>query len=79
MKLVKTEIQLNVYGTEVKLNEPTVKTVQAFQVKLDNKENNEFDIMLDFLEECGLPKSISEEMSANHISQVMELLVPKKD
>lgn len=77
MKLVKTEYEVDIYGTKVTLQEPNMRTVQEFQKKMDKKDVDEVDLMLNFLEKCGLPRNISEEMSPNHVSQVMETLVPK--
>ena len=77
MKLVKTEFEVDVYGTKVTLSEPNMRTVQGFQKKMSEDGADEVDLMLDFLAECGLERKISEEMSPNHVSQVMEALVPK--
>lgn len=78
MKLVKTIFELDAYGEKYNLTEPSVKTVQQFQLRMKDENADDIEIMLDFLKDCGLPREVSSEMPASHVAQVMERLVPKK-
>lgn len=79
IELVKTVLKVNVFGKEVELSEPSMKTLQEFQGKIGDDKVDDVNVMLDFLAKCGMEREISEELSPNHIAQIMEALVPKKD
>ena len=72
------ELELNVYGNDYKLSFPSVKQTQDYAKKAKRAGDDESASMLvEFLDKLGLPKDISLEMEAEHLTQVVEALIPQ--
>jgi hypothetical protein len=79
VKLEKTKIELDVYGTVYNLSRPSFK--QALDLKEKNKDKSEEEaneIMLEFLESLGLPKNVTMDMEVDHVTQILDVLMPSK-
>lgn len=56
---------------------PTVKQSQEYAKSVKDIEDSEAtDKLLDFLEGLGLPKDISESMESEHLTSIVQALVP---
>ena len=75
----RTEIEVDIYGTVVKLRRPLVKEADEIREKTkDLDDEKALNYYIDILEKWGLPKDISQEMEVDHFLDLIELLVPKK-
>lgn len=80
MKLVKSVLELEIYGTQAKLRLPTYKEFQEYRTKLValNENSDAAEIMKEFLSGLGLQKELFDQLEIDHISQIMEALTSKK-
>jgi hypothetical protein len=60
-------------GQTFELREPTVKQVQAFQKMM--KDGDEMDSYLEFLEDLGLPKDVTENLGITKLQKLSEGLL----
>ncbi len=73
------EHKARIFGEELTLREPSYKESRMYSKKVEGlDEAEQGDALIDFLEELGLPKSCSEEMTTMQITDVVELLMPSK-
>lgn len=80
MKLVKTIIDLEVYGQKVELKKPTFKEAQEYRdqlLKLTDSESS-VEVMKMFLNKMGLPLETFDELEIAHVSELMEALMDSK-
>lgn len=81
LEIAKTEISLKAFGTEYKLSPPTARKVASF--KKDIMAAGEDDVTLveisaKFLEECGLPKDVCDQLELDHMHKIIEMVATKK-
>ncbi len=76
MKFERSELNIDLYGEQIKIRFPNVKEVDLFSKKL--VESNEIDATLDFLDGLGLKKELSLNMEADHLKQIIEALTQGK-
>lgn len=79
MKFERTQIELDVYGTVYKLSRPTFK--RALEIGEECKEKSELEVqelMINLLEELGLPKEVTMGMEIDHVGQIFNYLMPSK-
>ena len=75
ISLKKTVFEIEYDGETYKVRRPFVKEVQEFS---KTNDVDSFEKLLDLIDACGLPKSVTEEMDTDLIEQVSELILPKK-
>jgi len=80
MKLVKTIIDLDVYGEKVELKKPTYKEAQDYRDELLKLKDNESatEVMKQFLFKMGLPLNTFDQLEIAHVSELMEALTDSK-
>ncbi len=80
MKLVKTVIELEVYGQTVSLKKPTYREAQEYRDALKKLSDNEDagSVMIEFLSKMGLPKEVFEQLELGHVNEIMEALTDTK-
>ncbi len=80
MKLVKSFLEIEIYGVQTKLRLPTYKEFQEYREKLKalNENGDAAEVMKDFLASLGLAKELFDQLEIDHISQIMEALTSKK-
>lgn len=75
----RTRLSVSIYGQELKLTKPTIGQMEAFEAKKKTAgEDKQFQIMLDFLKELGLPENLGKDLELEHFTQIVELLAGKK-
>jgi len=83
MQLKKRELDLDVYGDIYKLIFPTAKRMVLFMeelreiIKGDSKKTD-YELSIDLLVECGLPKEKAEELYGEDIQEIIAVLDGKK-
>ena len=78
MKFERTEIKVDVYGSEYVLRAPTVEDAEKLgEVKEDDVQGS-FEKSVRLLEDLGLPENVTRSMEMNHLTQLMDLIMPKK-
>lgn len=80
MKLVKSFLEIDVYGAQSKLRLPTYKEFQEYREKLKalNESGDAAEVMKEFLSNLGLQKELFDQLEIDHIAQIMEALTSKK-
>ena len=79
MEFKRRELRVKVYGEEYSLTFPTVKQSQDYAAKVkEMKESEATEALLEFVDNLGLPKDVSENMESEHLSTLIEALVPNK-
>lgn len=76
LSIDKEILELKLYGTEYKLELPTVDELEA--IEKNTKELGELGAIKVVLIECGLPKEVVGKMQAKHLRQVVEALAGKQ-
>ena len=80
LEIVKRELNLKVYGEEYKLLFPNNRMVSKYRKDLASKNEDEQEqAIYSLLEDCGLPKTVTEEMEPEHLVQVLKVLIPGAD
>jgi len=79
MKFQRRKLEIDIYGESVEMRFPTVRESQGYGDKMKKAgEEKAGDMLLDFLSDLGLPKNIAESMEAEHLTELMEALIPAK-
>lgn len=80
MKLVRTEIKAEIYGTEYSIRKPTYKEVEEYRAELmkENENSNAAEIMSNFLDKMGLPKQVFSQLEIAHVSEIMDVVMDAK-
>jgi len=80
MKLVRTEIKAEIYGTEYSIRKPTYKEVEEYRGELmkENENSNAAEIMSNFLDKMGLPKQVFSQLEIAHVSEIMDVVMDAK-
>lgn len=82
LELNKTEIDAKIYGESYKLRLPTVREAQHYGKVAKDLDKDDvagmIDAAIDLLDSCGLPKKVSEQMTVDHMMQVVGVLVPSE-
>lgn len=80
MKLVKTIIDLEVYGQNVQLKKPTFNEAQEYREQLLKlgESDSAAEVMKAFLNKMGLPLEIFDQLEIAHVSELMEALTDSK-
>lgn len=74
MEFSKRVLKVKLYGEDVVLTYPTVRKYKEFQKKIESKEFNEFDLMVEFVVESGLKKDLIDEMEPSHLMEIIGAL-----
>jgi len=79
LEFKKKSLQIKIYGKEYNVSFPTVGQVQRW-VKDSKKgaEEDQNDLLMEFLEELGLPKDVFQEMYPEDAEQLVGMLIPAK-
>lgn len=82
MKIERSVIDLEIYGTKCQLKAPTFKQYQQYSESLkalgNDKDTDASSSMKTFLEMLGLPEGIFEQLEVNHIVELMDAVTKKK-
>jgi len=79
MEFKRRELRVNVYGSDYNLKFPTVKQSQDYASKVkDMNESEATEALLDFIDGLGLPKDVSSDMESEHLTTLIQALVPNK-
>jgi hypothetical protein len=80
MEILKTKIQVKIYGQDFELKPPTARKAIELSKALKGNEDDlvMFDISTQFLVDCGLPKETCEELELEHMLKVIEMMTSKK-
>lgn len=79
MEFKRRELRVNVYGNEYTLKFPTVKQSQDYASKVKGMNDSEAtEALLDFIDNLGLPKNVSSDMESEHLTTLIQALVPDK-
>lgn len=78
-EFVKAPVELRIYGVDVKLTRPTFGQGKRLQAAAKAGSDN-LEAVEQVLIECGLPKDLLEQMEAQHVSELQQILLePKKN
>lgn len=78
-KLERTKKSIDIYGTVYDLSRPSYRQAQELGKQSANKNEEETQsLMLDFLENMGIPKSVTLDMEVEHVGMLIEYLMPAK-
>ena len=73
------EHKAKIFGEELTLREPSYKESRAYAKGIEGMpESEQGEALIGFLEELGLPRHLSEEMTTMQITDVVEVLMPSK-
>ena len=72
MEFNSKKLNIKVDGIAYELSYPTVKQVKEIDKKLD------IDGVCSFVSTCGLPIEVVENLQADHLNKLVEVLVGKK-
>ena len=79
MKIERTSESIDIYGTVYKTNRPSYgRAMELGKQSDDKKEGEAHELMLEFLEERGIPKDVTLEMEVDHVSMLIEHFMPAK-
>lgn len=82
MKIERSVLKAEIYGTEYQIKLPTFKQTQAYSESLkglgNDKETDASGAMRSFLEVLGLPGEIFDQLEVDHIVQIMDAITKKK-
>ncbi len=76
MKLVRTVLEVDVYGEKITLRRPNYKEAQAYRdsLKKIGEESDATDLVMEFLETLGMPKEVFLRLELAHVNQIMEVI-----
>lgn len=79
LKIVKREIELDIYGDKYRLKYPSAKRMIEFGAEADKvvsgeSELNEFELAADLLKDCGLKKSIIDSLYYEDLITIINAL-----
>lgn len=77
LELHKKVLKVKYDGQVLELQYPKVKQVDKLQGRM-KKEGESVELILDFLEELGLKREISEDMQADHVEAIVTSLTDSK-
>jgi hypothetical protein len=80
VEFIKEVLKVKVYGNEYEISFPKFKATIDFQKKMKEAGDDnfkQFEVLLDFLSDHGLPKNVSEELQADHLLKIVESLTKK--
>jgi hypothetical protein len=80
LKFERSVIEIDLYGTPVKLRKPYFSETQDYKAKLQAlPENDEVaPIIKAFIVKMGLPENLFEQLEMEHVSEIMGLLTGSK-
>jgi hypothetical protein len=81
MEITKTQIELKAFGQDYKLCPPPARSVAEFKKELTLAGEDDVllvEIASRFLEKCGLPKDVCEQLELDHMHKLIELVSAKK-
>lgn len=78
-KFERTKQTIDIYGEVYNVSRPTFKRSLELGKQSDKKSDEESqELMLDFLEEMGIPKKVTMDMEVDHVTTLIEFLMPSK-
>lgn len=81
MEFIQTEVEVKLYGHEIKMRLPTYRESLAYKKSVEScKEDEEklFECVLSQLETLGLPKNLGEKLETDHLLKLFSMLMEKK-
>lgn len=80
MEILKSQIELKVFGTDYKLTPPTALKSAEFKKEV-SALTDEVDVVkkaIEFLVESGLSKDVCDQLELHHLERIIELIASKK-
>lgn len=79
LKIVKREIELDIYGDKYRLRYPSAKRMIEFGTEADkivagSSDKNEFELAAELLKDCGLKDSIIENLYYDDLVTIINAL-----
>ena len=79
MEFSRTKLKINLYGDLYEMKRPSVDESQNYARRVKDKDDGEsMELLKEFLENLGLPGKALGEMEIDHLTQLMEGLMPGK-
>lgn len=79
LTLERRKLELSLYGESYELTFPTLKQTQDYALKAQGASDNEAgELLVELLDGLGLPREVALGMEAEHLTQVIEHLMPSK-
>lgn len=79
LEFKKRKLDIDLYGEAVEMQFPTVKQYKDYQEKIKSADKDrDYQIMIDFMIELGLPADKIDDMEPEHLGQIMETLSGSK-
>ena len=72
------KLQIKFNETLYEIGYPTVADLKDYTEKLDEKKETEIQLVLDLLDNLGLPKKVSGKMEMDHLNVIIEELIQTK-
>lgn len=79
LKIVRKEIELDIYGEKHRLKYPSAKRMIQFSMDADkivngSSEKNEYELASDLLQDCGLKNSVIESLYYEDLITIINAL-----
>lgn len=81
LKIEKSKFKIDIFGTICEVRKPTWSEIENFQQKITSKELGEagsLSLTRELLVALGVKEELVSELELDHVSAIMDLLVPKK-
>jgi hypothetical protein len=81
MEILKTQIDVKIFGVDHNLKPPTALAVAKFKKSLDGEKDEEVIVQksIDFLVAAGLPNEVAVELEIHQFTKLIELISVKKN
>lgn len=77
LKLNKSKFKIEIFGQVVEIRKPNWSEIEKFQEDV-SEEAGSMSRTRELFVQIGIPSEIVSELEMDHITAIMELLVPKK-
>ncbi len=80
MEILKSEIDLKIFGQDYKIKPPTAIVAAEFNKEISslNDEVETIKKAIAFLDSLGLPSAVGEQLELHHLQKIIELIASKK-
>ena len=81
LTLKKSKFKIDLFGNILEIRKPTWSEIEKFQHDVNSKKDDEqksLSLTRDLLTVLGIPSEIVSELELDHVTQIMDLVVPKK-
>ena len=81
LKLEKSSFKIDVFGEVIDIRKPNWSEIEQFQEKILDKDGNELSSLVrtrELLIKIGLSESQAAALEIDHVTAIMDLIIPKK-